>query len=107
MHDLRVFGIQNRVDLIESKRTGSAIVLSLITAIQERCRIARSPDEMSDNQLLAYAKKGGYINWLPFPPPLYRRITANMFSYPGCHVAAIIPFPMMLLADVSMFISIA
>jgi len=43
---------------IEDERTRSAVTYSMITAIQERCRLAEASDGMTDNQLMTQVKKG-------------------------------------------------
>jgi len=46
------------MESIEDERTRSAVTYSMITAIQERCRLAEAPDGMTDNQLMTQVKKG-------------------------------------------------
>jgi len=46
------------MESIENERSRSAVTYSMITAIQERCRLAEAPDGMTDNQLLTQTKKG-------------------------------------------------
>jgi len=54
------------VESIEDERTRSAVTYSMITAIQERCRLAEAPDGMTDNQLLTQAKRGSQRAVLKF-----------------------------------------
>jgi len=54
------------VESIEDERTRSAVTYSMITAIQERCRLAEAPDGMTDNQLMTQVKKGTCTDWLRF-----------------------------------------
>jgi len=56
--------MQVQVESIEDERTRSAVTYSMITAIQERCRLAEAPDGMTDNQLMTQAKKGRCSDWL-------------------------------------------
>jgi len=55
---LRVDVTQAQLESIEDERIRSAVTYSMITAIQERCRLAESPDGISDNQLMTQVKKG-------------------------------------------------
>jgi len=52
------------MESIEDERTRSAVTYSMITAIQERCRLAEAPDGMTDNQLMTQVKKGRCCDWL-------------------------------------------
>jgi len=52
------------MESIEDERTRSAVTYSMITAIQERCRLAEAPDGMTDNQLMTQVKKGMCTDWL-------------------------------------------
>jgi len=49
------------MECIEDERSRSAVTYSMITAIQERCRLAEAPDGMTDNQLMTQAKKGALL----------------------------------------------
>jgi len=52
---------QNRVASIEVERARTAVTYSLITATQERCRLAASTDgtgTLTDVQLMGQARKG-------------------------------------------------
>jgi len=40
------------------------VTYSMITAIQERCRLAEAPDGMTDIQLMTQVKKGRCTDWL-------------------------------------------
>jgi len=49
---------QGQADLIEAARTEAAVAYSVITALQERCRVASSSGNINDYQLMAQVKKG-------------------------------------------------
>jgi len=52
------------MESIEDERSRSAVTYSMITAVQERCRLAEAPDGMTDNQLMTQVKKGMCTDWL-------------------------------------------
>jgi len=56
---------QHQSDMIETERMRTAVTYSLITATQERCRLAVSTDSsssLSDAQLMGQARKGQFVN---------------------------------------------
>jgi len=62
------------MESIEDERSRSAVTYSMITAIQERCRLAEAPDGMTDNQLMTQVKKGALAMQLchGYPSPVFR-----------------------------------
>jgi len=57
--------VQRQSDMIEAERMRTAVTYSLITATQERCRLAVSTDSsssLSDAQLMGQARKGQFVN---------------------------------------------